>query len=578
MVQIHLQQAQGIRRFKSLHFFLILYFLLVGTNISYSNPVYAENGLVVSASELASKVGVDIMKKGGNAIDAAVATGFALAVTHPQAGNLGGGGFLVARLENGETFTLDFREVAPKSAHRDMYLDEQNNVIRGMSLYSHQAAGVPGTVDGLIKVFNDYGSGNISLRQVLAPAILLARGGFLISHNFANRLNMYKNFFAYNQSAGNIFIKKDSVLWKNNDRLFQRDLAKTLTRIAQKGRDDFYSGKTADLIIKEMERGNGLITKEDLSDYHSVYRAPVIGKFRDVDIISMGPPSSGGLLLVHMLNMLETFPLDSIGWHSSDYIHLLTEVERRAYADRAEHLGDPDYWQNPNHMFLSDEYALLRTSTISKVTATPSADISVGDTAPYESRETTHYSVADKFGNCVSVTVTLNTGFGCGVVVEGSGFFLNNEMDDFSSKSGSANIFGLIGNEANSIQPGKRPLSSMTPTIVLKDGNPLIIIGSPGGSTIITTVMQVILNTVVYGMNIEEAVSAPRIHSQWLPDVITAEPFSISKDVQTALENKGHKLKPYRWGKIGHANGIQVIEGGFYGGADPRGDNSAAGF
>jgi len=547
-------------------------------NTSFSKPVYAENGLVVSANELASEVGIDIMKKGGNAIDAAVATGFALAVTHPQAGNVGGGGFLVARLENGETFTLDFREVAPKSAHRDMYLNEENNVIRGMSLYSHQAAGVPGTVDGLLKVFNDYGSGNISLRQVLAPAILLARGGFLISHNFANRLNMYKRFFAYNQSTGNIFIKKDSVLWKNNDRLFQHDLAKTLVRIAQKGREGFYSGKTADLIIKEMNRGNGLITKADLENYHSVYRTPVKSKFRDVDIISMGPPSSGGLLLVHMLNMLETFPLDSIGWHSSDYLHLLTEVERRAYADRAVHLGDSDYWDTQNHMFLSDEYAKFRASTISKDAATSSADISAGDATPYENRETTHYSVADKFGNCVSVTVTLNTSFGCGVVVDGAGFFLNNEMDDFSSKPGTANIFGLIGNEANAIQPGKRPLSSMTPTIVLKDGSPFLIIGSPGGSTIITTVMQVILNTVIHGMNIEDAVSAPRIHSQWLPDVITIEPFSVSADVQSALEKKGHKLQLYRWGKIGRANGIQFLETGLYGGADPRGDNSAIGY
>ncbi len=557
---------------------ILLSSIILLPHLLFSKPVYAENGLVVSASELASKVGVEIMKKGGNAIDAAVATGFALAVTFPQAGNLGGGGFLVARMENGETFTLDFREVAPKSAHRDMYLDENDEVIRGMSLYSHQAAGVPGTVDGLLKVFNDYGSGNITLRQILSPAIQLAKNGFEISHDFANHLNMYKGLFVYNEGASDIFIKKDSSAWEYNDQLVQADLAKTLIKISQQGRNGFYSGKTADLIVKEMQKGNGLITKEDLSEYQSVYRQPVKGRFRNVDVLSMGPPSSGGLLLVNMLNMLDTFPLDSIGWNSSKYIHLLTEVERRAYADRAEHLGDPEFWDNPYSMFLSTDYAQNRASTISMDAATLSEAVSSGDPTPYESRETTHYSVADIHGNCVSVTITLNTSYGCGVVVKGAGFFLNNEMDDFSSKPGTANIFGLIGNEANSIQSGKRPLSSMTPTILLKDDKPYLIIGSPGGSTIITTVMQVILNSVVYGMNIEDAISAPRVHSQWIPDLITVEPFSLSSDVRVSLENLGHKIQPYRWGKIGHANGIMIGENGMYGGADPRGNNSAIGF
>lgn len=555
---------------------LVLSFILCIPNLSVSKPVYGENGMVVSASELASEIGIEIMKKGGNAVDAAVATGFALAVTYPQAGNLGGGGFLVARLENGEIFTLDFREVAPNAAHRDMYLDENKEVIRGMSLYSHHAVGVPGTVDGLLRVFNDHGSGNISLREVLSPAIKLARNGFPIHHGLASHLNMYKGFFLYNESAADIFIKKDSTLWKSGDRLVQRNLARTLTRILQKGRNGFYSGKTAEFIIQEMQ--NGLITTEDLQNYTSVYREPVKGQFRDTEVISMGPPSSGGLLLIHMLNMLEQFPVDSLGWNSSNYIHLLTEVERRAYADRADHLGDPEFWSNPYAMFLSDEYAAKRASTISMGTATPSAEVSSGNPAPYESKETTHYSVADKDGNCVSVTVTLNTSYGSGIVVNGAGFFLNNEMDDFSTKPGTTNFFGLIGNEANAIQAGKRPLSSMTPAIVLKDGEPVLVIGSPGGSTIITTVMQVILNTAVWGMNIEDAVSASRVHSQWLPDQITIENFSLSADVKDALMKKGHTIKPYRWGKIGHANGIQIHETGLYGGADPRGNNAAVGY
>ncbi len=557
---------------------LILSCIFIIPNIGVSKPVYAENGLVVSASELASKVGVEIMKNGGNAIDAAVATGFALAVTYPQAGNLGGGGFLVARLESGETFTLDFREVAPTTAHRDMYLDENKEVIRGMSLYSPLAVGVPGTVDGLLRVFQDHGSGNISLRQALAPAIRLARGGFPISHDFANHLNMYKGLFFYNEGATETFVKKDSSNWLHDDILYQRDLAKTLTRIAQKGRDGFYSGKTAELIVQEMQNGNGLITYDDLTNYHSVYRDPVKGQFRDLDVISMGPPSSGGLLLIHMLNMLETFPLDSLSWNSSAYVHLLTEVERRAYADRAEHLGDPEFWTNPYAMFLSEDYAAERASTISMESATSSSELFPGDPAPYESRETTHYSVADKDGNCVSVTITLNTSYGSGIVVNGAGFFLNNEMDDFSTKPGTANFFGLIGNDANAIQAGKRPLSSMTPTLVLKNGQPILVIGSPGGSTIITTVLQVILNTTVYGMNIEDAVTASRVHSQWLPDQITVEPFSLSADVQQALTEMGHQIKPYRWGKIGHANGIQIHETRLYGGADPRGNNSAVGY
>ena len=557
-------------------FWTIIFLCLI--QYSHAEPEYAKNGMVVSASRLASDAGVNILKKGGNAIDAAVATGFTLAVTHPQAGNIGGGGFLVAHTAYGESFSLDFREMAPSMAHRDMYLDDSSNVIPGLSLYSHLAAGTPGSVDGLLRVWRDHGSGNISLRQLLLPAIQLAERGFSISYGFARVLNIFHDFFINDDGAKAVFIKKNGEPWRAGDKLVQRDLARTLKLISRKGRAGFYDGKTAQLIKREMAEGNGFITKDDLDNYHSVYRTVVTGDFKDLDIISMGPPSSGGVLLIQMLNMLEQYPLDTLGWNSSDYIHLLTEIERRAYADRAEHMGDPDFWEVPVSMLVSKEYAFERIQNISMEKATKSSVVKAGDPLAYESRETTHYSVIDKNGNAVSVTTTLNTGFGCGVLVEGAGFFLNNEMDDFSAKPGSPNIFGLIGNEANAIQPYKRPLSSMTPTIVLKNGEPFLIIGTPGGSTIITTVMQIILNVAIHGMDIQEAVSVPRVHSQWLPDAIIVEQRSLSKDVEQNLINRGHIIRSYRWGTIGQANGIMIGEKGFYGGADPRGENATEGY
>ncbi|NOZ03769.1 MAG: gamma-glutamyltransferase [FCB group bacterium] len=534
--------------------------------------------MVVSGNRWASEAGIEILKKGGNAVDAAAAIGFALAVTYPQAGNIGGGGFMVAYTAEGKPFTLDFREKAPEAAYRDMYLDENGNVIENLSLYSPLAVGVPGSVDGLLKAWRDYGSGKISRREILAPAIRLAARGFPITHRFAELLNDRREFFERDDGARSIFIRPDGRPWKAGDRLVQKDLARTLKRISRLGRDGFYTGKIAQLIEKEMREGNGLITTRDLARYESKYRPPVTGTFRDLEILSMGPPSSGGALLVQMLNMLEYFELDTLGWNSADYIHLLTEVERRAYADRAEHMGDPDYWDVPLEMLTSKTYAKNRVQNISFSRATPSSEIFAGDPTAYEGRETTHYSVADQFGNAVSVTTTLNTSFGCGIVVEGAGFFLNNEMDDFSAKPGIPNVFGLVGKEANAIQPGKRPLSSMSPTIVLKNGAPFMIIGSPGGATIITTVLQCILNVEIHQMNIQEAVAAPRVHSQWLPDVIMTEPRSISRDSERILNNRGHITVPYRWGYIGQANGILIGEDGFYGGADPRGENVAAGY
>ena len=536
----------------------------------------AKNGMVVSASELASQVGVDIMKQGGNAIDAAVATGFALAVTYPQAGNIGGGGFLVAHLAGGRNITLDFRETAPTAANRDMFLDKNGYVIKDMSLYTHHAVGVPGSVAGLLTAWRYYGSGNISLKQLIKPAIVHAKNGFVISDKFAQSLNNYKSLFEIDNGASEIFIRADGKLWQGGDLLIQTDLAKTLQRIAKYNLNGFYGGKTAEFLVNEMERGKGLISKQDLISYSPKLRAPITGLYEDYEIVSMGPPSSGGILLVQMLNMLDNFNIDSLNFNSADYIHLLTEIERLAYADRAEHLGDSDYWDVPINMLISKNYAIERIQNISMQNAKPSIEVFAGGPLAHESPETTHYSVIDKDGNSVSVTTTLNTSFGSGILVDGAGFFLNNEMDDFSVKPGTPNYFGVIGNKANAISPQKRPLSSMTPTIVLKDKKPFIIIGSPGGSTIITTVLQVILNVIEHEMTIAEAVTAPRTHSQWLPDVITIERNAIADLVIKELETMGHKIVQRDY--IGSANGILIDKYGYHGGADPRLENVAIGY
>ena len=556
---------------------LILYILLIGyINGSYPHPVFGENGMVVSTSRQASIAGIEILKKGGNAIDAACATGFVLAVTSSSNGNIGGGGFMVVHKENSKIFTLDYREIAPAAAHRDMFLDSNGEVIDNMSLRTRAASGVPGSVDGLLKAWRDHGSGNISRRELLASAIALAERGFELTHYEAKRFNNNKDLFFNNDAATKIFIRGDRKPWKAGDRFIQKDLARTLKRIAREGRDGFYSGKTADLIIAEMNRGIGLITHEDLLNYESKYREPMIGSFKGYEIISMGLPSSGGTILIEMLNMLEIFSLSELGWNSSEYIHLLTEVERRAYADRAEHLGDADFWTPPLSMLTSKKYAIDRMKDFYADKATSSTVIFAGDPSDYESPETTHYSVIDKDGNAVSVTTTINLGYGGGFLIEGAGFFLNNEMDDFSVKPWVPNAFGLVGNAANAIQPGKRPLSSMTPTIVLKNKEPFIILGSPGGSRIITAVLQTILNVTIHNMNIQKAVSAPRVHSQWLPDVIMAESYSIIKDVETSLINKGHKILPYK--NVGDVNAILINEDGYFGGTDLRGENTAIGY
>ena len=495
--------------------FFILCFLLI--TCSKRSPVHGQNGMVVSTSRQASQVGIDILDKGGNAVDAAVAVGFTLAVTSSSNGNIGGGGFMVARLSDETTFTLDYREMAPQAAFKDMYLDSVGNVIKGKSTRTHFASGVPGSVDGLLKAWTDYGSGNISINQLIGPAIKYAEQGFKLSKYEAKRFNNRKSFLSKHAETKRIFTRTDRK-WKAGDIFYQKDLAETLKRIVEKGRDGFYLGRTSELIVAEMDNVGGWITLDDLKNYSSKYREPIYGQFNDFKIISMGPPSSGGILLVLMLNMIgEIFKgnandLDNLKFNSSDYVHLITEVERRAYADRATHLGDDDFWDVPTSMLLSKKYAQKRVKDIDLSQASLSKVIKAGNSKGNESEETTHYSVVDKDGSAVSVTTTINSGYGSGITVTGAGFILNNEMDDFSSKPGVPNMFGLLGNEANAIQPSKRPLSSMTPSIILKDNKPFLILGTPGGSTIITTVLQNFLNVTLHDMSIKEAVDAPRFH------------------------------------------------------------------
>ena len=565
--------------FKHLIIFILIYF----SNLSCVRkaPVFGENGMVVSTSRHASQVGIDILKEGGNAVDAAVGVGFALAVTSSSNGNIGGGGFMVTRFSNGKTFTLDYREMAPAMAERNMYLDENGDIIKGKSRSTHFASGVPGPVDGLLKAWKDHGSGNISIERLLRPSINLAKNGFDLSDYEAERFNKNKERLSKHAETKRIFTRDDRK-WKAGDIFYQSNLAETLERIVKNGRDGFYKGKTADLIVEEMKNVGGWITHKDLENYKSLYRDPIEGSFQNYDILSMGPPSSGGILLIHMLNMFdeimkksESLSID-LSYNSIDYIHILTEIERRAYADRAEHLADADFWDVPEGMLLSKDYAKERVSSIDLSKATLSSDISHGNSYIDQSEETTHYSIVDKEGNAVSVTTTINSGYGNGITITGAGFLMNNEMDDFSSKPGEPNMFGLLGNEANAIEPKKRPLSSMTPTIVLKDGQPFLILGTPGGSTIITTVLQNLLNVVIHGMDIREAVSSPRVHSQWMPDMVFHEQRGLSKRLIKKLTARGHEVNLR--GNIGEANGIMIDDQGFWGGPDSRGENTAIGY
>ncbi len=541
-----------------------------------TEAVYGDRAVVASRSTLASAAGIEIMKQGGNAVDGAVATAFALAVTYPSAGNIGGGGFAVIHLPDGRVLTQDHREMAPGKAHRDMYLDDERNEIKGLSRDTHLAAGVPGSVDGQLDMLERYG--RLSRKEVLAPAIKLAKEGFVLDRYLARHINTFGKKLQ-DTAAGKKKFSMDGRLLEAGDLWKQPELAATLQRISDKGRAGFYEGETADLIVAEMQRGNGIISHEDLKNYRSVWREPVMTTYRGYDIWTMGPPSSA-VLVLQMLNMLEPFDLASMGWGSAESIHLMIEAERRAYADRAEHLGDPDFWDVPLEGLASKEYAKQRFSDVDPKKASVSADILAGNPGGSESMETTHLSVMDANGMAVSLTTTLNSTYGSKLVVTGAGFLLNNEMDDFSVKPNIMNQFDLIGREANAIEPGKRMLSSMSPTIVSKDGKAILVTGSPGGSTIITTTLQVILNIIDHGMPLDDAVSMPRFHHQWTPDRIIHERYAFSPDTLRLLKSLGHTsfmLWPYGRG-IGDANSVMMKEGILHGVKDPRAEGVAVGF
>ena len=532
----------------------------------------SRNGAVSSTSKIASDVGIDVLKKGGNAFDAIVATGFALAVTSPANGNIGGGGFLVAHTASGESISLDFREKAPKLSYESMFLNENGEYDRTIALESHKSSGVPGTVNGLLKILKDYGSGNLSLQEILAPAIDYAENGFVLNRTTARSFNYYREQFNNDEGTKRIFVKDQE--WKQGDIIIQKDLAETLKRISELGNAGFYDGETANLIVKEMNDNGGLISKQDLLDYNSVYREPVTGTYKGYKIISMGPPSSGGALIVQMLNMLENFDVESMKRNSTEFVHLLTEIQRLAYADRATHLGDPDFWDNPIAMLTSKEYAKERLDLISMEKATPSLEIAHGTWNNKESIETTHYSVMDKAGNVAGITTTINLSYGNKKVVDGAGFFLNNEMDDFSSKPGVGNAFGLIGlgiPPANAIQPFKRPLSSMSPTIVVNNNNEgILTVGAAGGSRIITAVLQTIISVLDHDLTVDKAIDTPRTHSQWLPDQIFYEEDSFNQKTIKELQELNHTLKLVEY-RIARAHGIQFKNGKFITGSDKRG-------
>jgi gamma-glutamyltranspeptidase / glutathione hydrolase len=553
---------------------ILLILSLVIAPSGFTNTVSGSNGVVSSRSQLASDVGVEILRQGGNAVDAAVATAFALAVTYPSAGNIGGGGFMVIRLDDGTVVTQDHREKAPGTAFPDMFLDDAGNVDRRKPLYSAQAAGVPGSVAGLLDALERYGS--MSREQVIAPAIKLAEEGFPLSVDLAQDFERVLNSMRDYPASMAVF-SNNGQPWQAGEVWVQKDLAETLKRISAEGRDGFYKGKTADLLVAEMQRLDGMISHEDLAAYNAEWREPIKGSYRGYDIWSMPPPSSGGALVVQMLNMLEAYDVKSMGWGSAETIHLMVEAQRRAYADRAEHMGDPDFYPVPLDMLTDKNYARQRFLDFNPDQASRSADIGSGSW-PMESTETTHFSVMDKNGVSVSLTTTLNLGYGNRIVVPGAGFLLNNEMDDFSAKPNEPNAYGLLGDEANKIEPGKRMLSSMTPTIVTRNGEPVLITGSPGGSTIINTVFQVMLNVLDHEMSIEDAVASPRIHHQWQPDMIRVEPGALQDGAQQRLEAMGHiDLAPMGYG-LGDANSILLQNGVMHATSDPRSDGGASAY
>ena len=557
---------------------IIILLILFNTNIMARMPdAVGRDGMVVSSNKIASEIGINILKKGGNAIDAAIATGFALAVVHPGAGNIGGGGFMVIRLQDGTVTTIDFREVAPASAFKDMFLDDSLHVIKDKSWNTSWAAGVPGSVAGFGMAHEQYGS--VSWRNLVSPASKLATNGFPLDFQNMSYLNhpYYKSYLSNDEFAKKIFVRSEP--YNLSEIFYQKDLGKTLYRIANIGWREFYSGKTADMIVACMKRTEGLITKNDLKNYNPIEREPISFTYRGFHIHSMPPASSGGIAIAGILNQLENIDLGSLDFHSAEHIHFVSEAERRVYVDRAEFLGDMDFVSIPITELISDDYAVMRWHSIDSIHATPSSEITAGNEFIniIESEETTHYSVVDKWGNAVSVTTTINGWFGNGIIVDGAGFLLNNEMDDFSSKPGLPNAYGLVGNVANAIEPGKRMLSSMSPTIIENStGNLYMVIGSPGGSTIITTTAQIIMNVVDFKMNIEDAVEEKRFHHQWIPDMIQIEEMGFSIETITQLKSMGHEFKTRS--SIGEANCILVEDGFIYGAADSRRNSSALGY
>ena len=535
--------------------------------------ITADSGMVVSAHPESSRIGIAILMAGGNAVDAAVATEFALAVCYPEAGNLGGGGFMVVRTSDGKTDMIDYREKAPLKASRDMFLDANGNVINGSSTVTHLASGVPGTVDGMIRIHSKYG--NLPFKEVIQPAIDLAEKGFPVTGLHAESFNDHKHIFVARNLNPPAFVK-DS-LWKEGDILKQQQLAETLKRIRDKGRDGFYSGLTARYIVNEMQRGNGIISEDDLAGYQAQFRTPVQSDYRGHRIISVPPPSSGGIILFQLLGMVEKSDLNKMGYHTANTIHLITEAERRAFADRAVYLGDPGFVKIPVEGLIDKNYLSDRMSDFKETHASLSSDMKHGVPPGTESEETTHYSVVDSRGNAVSATTTLNGAYGNSIVIDSAGFLMNNEMDDFAIKPGFPNMSGLVGAEANSIQPGKKMLSSMTPTIVEKNGKLFMVLGTPGSSTIPTSVFQVIINVIDYGMGIQDAVDAGRFHHQWLPDQVIYEEGSIEQGTVAELEKMGHKM--IKRSSIGRMNAILISpDNKKTGGADRRGDNTSCGY